>query len=264
MKNRLLHLSVLILFLGFSCGTPKSLVRPTKELPSADSLIIIGNYTYNAVHTLSGRYNIDVTTGRDETSVVANIRYVKDSAVWASVYIIAGMELMRILITSDSVKFIDRLHEVFMAERVDKASKFLPFSPMFSMISNLIIPSLSIPQTARCYNCNNGIRFNWLPDRKVELQYTSSEGLTTLYTINDQGNISAITYSYGSDEAHISYKNFRRDGNISIPVKANVLLRSKAKIKAQITNVKLDVNTRVSMPIKIPNGYKKMDLNVGS
>ncbi len=261
LKNKVLYLISLVLFLGISCGTPKEFVRPTKAPPSADSLISIGNYTYNSVYTLSGRYNIDVTTGREETSVVASIKYVKDSALWASVYIIAGIELMRILITPDSIKFIDRLHEVFMAEHVDKASKFLPFSPKFSMISNVIIPSLSIPQIAQCYSCNNGIRFKWRPDKTVEFQYTSSDGLTTLYTINDQGNISAITYSYGSEEASILYKNFWRHDNMSIPVKSNVLLRSKAKIKAQITNVKLDVNTPVSMPFRIPFNYKKMNLN---
>lgn len=263
MKNRVFFLLFFALIIYFSCGTPKRLIRPDEGLTNVDSLIILANTTYKSLNYLSGKYTLDVSTGRNETSVVANVRYVKDSAIWASVYIIAGVELIRILITPDSVKLIDRLREVYLAESTERIYEFLPFSITFAMVSNIIVPCLSIPQTLKCYNCNNGIRFKWLQNQKAEFQYTSPDGITSHYAITAQGHIYAINYAIGTDKVDISYKKFRTDGNVYIPVRTNLQVQSKDKIKVQISNFKFDVNAPVKMPFKIPNDYKKMDLNVG-
>jgi hypothetical protein len=64
---------------------------------------------------LSAKISADLTEGKKKTSFKISYRAKKDSAIWASIYPTAGIEVARALITKDSVKFLNRWNSTYFA-----------------------------------------------------------------------------------------------------------------------------------------------------
>src|SRR5687767_12031726 len=63
-------------------------------------------------NSFSAKVNIDYS-GSDgkKYDVNANLRMLKDSAIWISANAVLGIEAIRVLVTRDSVKFLDKLNK---------------------------------------------------------------------------------------------------------------------------------------------------------
>lgn len=263
MTNKYLVLILFVLCLGISCETSQRVSRQNIPISNIDSVINYVNNNFNTIHTLNGRYSIDASTNRDEYSIVANVRYVKDSAIWASVFIISGVELARILITPDSIKLIDRIRESFFVEKTENLNSFLPLPLRFYSITDLLIPSLQVALNSKGSAKNISKNHTWISDNVFEMRLVAPEGLTKIGTVKDDGIFSGIRYVGSGFEIDMLYKNYKKAGNNYIPTKTMVRLRGKNKMKAQINCNKFEINIPVSMPFKIPRGYQKMILNEG-
>lgn len=263
MKIKYLVLLAFIVCFGISCGTSKRVSKQTIPIANIDSVINYININFNTIHSLNGRYSIDVTKNHDELSIIANVRYIKDSAIWASVYIISGVELARILITPDSIKMIDRMRESFFIEKTEKLNSVLPLPLQFYSITDLLIPSLQIALSSDSFTKNISKNHTWISDNTFELKFVSPEGLTKIGIVKDDGIISGINYTGSGFEIDMLYKNYKKVENNYVPTNTIVRLRGKNKMKAQINCNKFEINAPVSMPFKIPRGYQKMVLNVG-
>src|SRR6476659_11127350 len=66
-------------------------------------------------NTFTSKVNIDYE-GNDgkKYNINANIRMYKDSAIWISANALLGIEAMRVLITRDSVKLLNKLEKTYM------------------------------------------------------------------------------------------------------------------------------------------------------
>lgn len=260
MKSSIYHLLIFcgFIFVAISCGTPK---RATREIDASvpfDTLAGRANNTYKQVFSLSGRYNIDISTGREETSVVAQVRYLRDSALWASVYVIPGMELFRVLLTPDSVKMIDRVHETYLMGKIDQWSSFLPVNLNHHMIIGLLIPHLTLSQAERCSNCVDNKLIPPFPAEGYKIEITGPVVPRTSYSLDYKGQIKSVVYETKQDLVDVRFKSFKKIQGFEIPDKITVTTRGRNKVKIGISNVKLDVNIPVEMPFKIPKSYKRL------
>lgn len=62
---------------------------------------------------LNAHYSIDVETDSINKSFSGIMRICKDSLVWLQISTILGIEAARVLLTHDSIKFMDRIHETY-------------------------------------------------------------------------------------------------------------------------------------------------------
>lgn len=253
----------LLIFLGFifvviSCGTPKQAVTETNAFLPFDTLIERVNITYQQVSSLSGRYNIDISTGREETSVVAQIRYLRDSVLWASVYVIPAMELFRVLLTPDSVKMIDRVHETYLMGKIDQWSTLLPVSLNYAMIVRLLIPHLRLSSFEICYNCSGHLVASSSSHVGYDIEITGPGMSKSAYALNDKAQLTSVVYKTNQEIVDIKYKSYKKNQNLFLPDRINISTRGRNKLKIGISNVKLDVNVPVEMPFKIPKTYKRL------
>ncbi len=64
--------------------------------------------------TFNGKVNVDYKSDDGKKyNVNATIRMYKDSAIWISANAILGIEAMRVLVTKDSVKLLDKLNKTY-------------------------------------------------------------------------------------------------------------------------------------------------------
>lgn len=260
MKSSIYHLSIFcgFIFVVISCGTPKKATRKIDASLPFDTLVGRANNTYKQVFSLSGRYNIDISTGREETSVVSQVRYLRDSALWASIYVIPSMELFRVLLTPDSVKMIDRVHETYLMGKIDQWSSLLPVNFNYYMIIGILIPHLRISPSETCSNCVGIPPKSNFSVEGYKVEITGPKAPKTLYSLNDKGQITSIVYETNLDLIDIKFRSFKKNQNIEIPDRISIATRGRNKMKIGISNMKFDINVSVEMPFKIPKSYKRL------
>src|SRR5215203_5326995 len=93
-----------------------------------------------AYSTFNGKVNIDYKGGDGKNyNVNANVRMYKDSAIWISANAILGIEAMRVLVTKDSVKLLDKLNKTYSARSVDYLQEVTALPLDLIILQNLII-----------------------------------------------------------------------------------------------------------------------------
>jgi hypothetical protein len=98
----------------FSCSPSKKVIRaPLKEEGSSYLFSQLKNneIRYNGFSAkFSARYTID----KKEISFNGQIRIKKDSIIWISVSPALGIEMMRLLFTNDSIKYVNRIESTYL------------------------------------------------------------------------------------------------------------------------------------------------------
>src|SRR5688500_13267735 len=90
--------------------------------------------------TFSAKVNIDYS-GSDgkKYDVNANLRMYKDSAIWISANAVLGIEAIRVLVTRDSVKFLDKLNKTYTARSVDYLQEVTALPLNLAILQDLLI-----------------------------------------------------------------------------------------------------------------------------
>ncbi|MGH2643496.1 MAG: DUF4292 domain-containing protein, partial [Chitinophagaceae bacterium] len=137
-----------------SCHTEKKIIKTISvtppEKPAVNHLknsvlssdFIVARLKENTIpfHTFSALAKLDITTPNGTQSGISTyIRMQKDSAIWISIRPILGIELVRILITPDSLKVINFFKNTITLRSVDSLQQLFQIPFGFNALQNLII-----------------------------------------------------------------------------------------------------------------------------
>lgn len=81
---------------------------------------------------------VDLLQGKKKTAFTAQLRIKSDSVIWISVSSGIGIEGMRLLLTPDSVKYINRLDKTYFVGNYEFLSKLVNTKIDFAMIQALL------------------------------------------------------------------------------------------------------------------------------
>ena len=142
--NKYRNIIVLVLltaFLGMisSCkSTRTTLKRPLKEYGF--------NYLYSKMlenqlefNYLNAKFSIQYQQGRKVTNLRGQLRIKKDSITWISFSPALGIEAARIMMTNDSVKFINRLNKTYFTGQYHLLAEILNTTIDYSILQSMII-----------------------------------------------------------------------------------------------------------------------------
>jgi len=86
----------------------------------------------------SAKAKVLMTSGSGTTEFSAYIRARKDSVIWISVSPALGIEVARVLISSDSIRIIDRLNNKYISEGYDFFNTFTALPLGFEVMQDLL------------------------------------------------------------------------------------------------------------------------------
>jgi len=86
---------------------------------------------------LSARAATNTTIGDKKLQITMKIRIRKDSAIWMSISPALGIEMARVLITQDSIKFLNRLEKNHIASTINYLDKLAPLGINYKMLQSL-------------------------------------------------------------------------------------------------------------------------------
>ena len=129
-----------LLFLFFSCKAPKEVIKEKVKLEHFSTKELLEKLELNEFEfeTLSTKADITFTDEK-ETSFKANLRIRKDSAIWMSITPALGIEMARVLITKDSVLFMDRIHNKYFVGDFAFINKTFDVDMDYSMLEALLV-----------------------------------------------------------------------------------------------------------------------------
>lgn len=103
---------------------------------------VINNYLN--YKTISLKYAAEYDNGKESTSFSGTLRIRKDSVIWISITPALGIELFRIQLTTDSLKFMNRTNSEYFVSDYDYILKKYQFDFDYNDIQTLLTDELFI------------------------------------------------------------------------------------------------------------------------
>ena len=244
---------LLVLVLGFSCGASKKLGNKDANLSSTELLVRRIEAKQIKAKTFDARAKIDFRSQDISMSGNARIRMQKDSVVWVTLSKL-GFEVVRALITADSVRILDRINNEYSVYGLDHLSKEYQLPGNLLMIQQVILGNPFF--LSRRFTCTTeGDRY-LLSDvgsgKEIKMSIeTSALRLRNLQYLEPEAtrslNLNLEEYNAANDKQDFSYlRKFVVDS------------RETGKVEVNIQFTQVELNVPISMPFDIPQRFKRV------
>jgi hypothetical protein len=104
---------ILFLFLLLSCSSSKTIIRTPIKEEGVDYLFNQLENNEIRYSWFSAKFAAEYTIDKKKTNFNGQIRIRKDSLIWITVSPALGIEMIRLLFTNDSVKYLNRIESQF-------------------------------------------------------------------------------------------------------------------------------------------------------
>jgi hypothetical protein len=266
-KFLFIALSIVVLA---SCRSTKKIQTAISKKDTTAKVVIDGNRSDTAIFIkntlnkiLSGRVqynsfnakvNVDYkgTDGKNY-NVNANIRMYKDSAIWISANAILGIEAMRVLITKDSVKLLDKLNKTYTARSVDYLQEVTSLPLDLYTLQDLIIGNAVFVDSNVVAFSANAATISLLSSGQwfKNLITLDASNSTLLYSKLDDINVAR------NRTADLSYSDYENKKGFLFATKRRILVTEKGRLEIKLDFKQYEINQDVSFPFSIPKNYDR-------
>ncbi|MCX8018960.1 MAG: DUF4292 domain-containing protein [Chitinophagaceae bacterium] len=207
-----------------------------------------------AYHTFSGKAEVDYfDTQGNKYGFQANIRMMKDSVLWISLNAVLGIEVARIMLTSDSVKILDKQNKVVIQRTQEQLKE------IFGLPLNLQI--LQGWLTATPLSDEAGINIIQNASDVAILQF-SDMGKTHTLIYDVTGNFwrsEELNFGTGRNSIRwiVDYSGYENKNNFYFPLDRNVSITENFQRTIKIRFKSYVFNEKLSFPFSIPKNYEK-------
>lgn len=264
-------LSFICIILLASCKSTKSIsvstpstdtvavVRPSVDSAALDSVRIVNENLQmiksNKIdfNTFSARIKMDYQ-GSDKkfNDITAFVRIKKDSAIWVSLNAVLGIEAVRVLITPDSVKVLDKLNKTIQYKDFQFLQDVTQLPINFSALQDLLIGNpvflhKTITETHRNETMfqvvTSGEVFRNISDFDPKLFIIGKTRLQYVDTINPR-------------MAVLEYGAYEMNGSKKFATRRKVNVQDKKPMNIDLDFKQINFDVPVNFPFSIPGNYK--------
>ena len=184
----------------------------------------------------------------------ANIKMYRDSAIWVSVNAILGIEAIRLLITKDSVKLLNKLEKTYAARGISFLQETTNLPLDLPTLQNLIIGNpVYFDSTVTRYSVSNGY---------VSL-VSIGELFRNLLTLKDVDKTivnSKLTNTdpYRIRTADLSYSEYENNKGFPFAKKRQIIVSERGRLEIKLDFKNYSFNEDVSFPFSVPKNYARL------
>ncbi len=149
-----------LLVLASSCRSKKTIANKPINAPtsiigtgisSSDSLSRAMQIADAPIQWFGAKISVDSDINNQTNSFSANLRIKKDSAIWISISPALGIEVARVLITPDSLKFINRINGTYFKGDFKYLNELLQIEVNFKMIQAILLGNVYLHYSIEQY-----------------------------------------------------------------------------------------------------------------
>jgi len=265
---RLALIAFIVLF-SLSCKpTRKAIKAPLKE-EGAEYLVNKLKEHELKYDWLSAKFSAEYENKGTTISFSGQLRIRKDSLIWISLTPMLGIEAVRIIISQDSVKLINRLDDTFFLGDYDCVNRFLNTN-----IDYDILQAFLIGNDLQSYENS---KFRASIDRGEYKLSTSERQKLKKFVRNSNENLKIyiqniwldsqtfkITFADVKDirkeniKLEASYLDFEDIQGQLFPKNMEFFIRAENNIRVKTDFSRIIINAPLQFPFKIPANYKQV------
>ncbi len=138
-SSQFVVLSFFVLSLAIAgCKTGQMATKPS-GLPSITTAQLLDSVSAKSSYTfLSAKLAVNHSTANKTQSFGVRARLKKDSVIWLSITPGLGIEVVRVVITPDSIKMINRIEQKYFVESFDKTNELLQMEISFEVLQSAL------------------------------------------------------------------------------------------------------------------------------
>lgn len=259
-----------VFFIVFSSckSTRSTLKKPLKEYGF--------NYLYSKMlenHVsfdyLSGKFDIEYIENKKKTELRGQLRIKNDSVTWLSFSPALGIEAARILLTNDSVKFINRLSKKYFLGEYNVLDSLLNTTIDYSILQAMIIGNDITQYDVNKYKASidGGLYRITIQERRKIKKYLKSEEIDSKVLVQniwldpDNFRIKQVEIKELDDDnkkLNVFYDDYIEKEGKLFPSKIIINIVSQKSIVINVDFIKMGLNEPLSFPFRVPRKYKTM------
>ncbi len=261
--------AILLMLIAVSCSPARKAIKAPIKEEGADYLFKKLKehelkYTY-----FMGKFSAEYKNQKKSTSFNGQLRIKKDSVIWLSLTPGLGIEAVRLIITQDSVKMINKLSNTYYVGNYEAVNRFLKTNIDFDILQAYLLGNdLQFYEDGkfRASIDNNSYKLSTAARTKLKKYVKDSRESVRAFIQNiwldsetfkiTEADVKEISNEMIKLEA--SYGEFENIGGQLFPKNLNVTIRADNTIKVKASFSKISVDVPLQFPFRIPSGYTQL------
>jgi hypothetical protein len=218
---------------------------------------------------LSAKFDASYSQKKNSNSFKGQVRVRQDSLIWISISPALGIEALRMVITPDSVKYVNRFNKEYFVGDYDLVSKFLQIHIDFDILQALILGNdfqFYETNSFRGSIDNQEYKLSTTGRRKIrkEAEDKGTDPIVLLQNIwlNPESfkitKVDVKEYLKDNRKLTANYSNFIAVQNQLFSSVLKFEIQADNLIKIKINYSKVSINEPMTFPFSIPENYKRI------
>lgn len=266
-KGTYFFLMLLMIAAFSSCKTKRGAMKaPVKEEGPEYLFAKMKEHEFR-YHTFSAKFTVEYKANRKYFDFKGQVRIVKDSIIWLTLGQDLGMELARLMLTRDSVKYLDRIHKTYFLGDYKFVSDFLKTNIDFGILQSILLGNdFEYYEDAEFKASVDGGEYRLTTSGRSKLKkYVRSNAdaqrvfLQSIWLNPETFKITRIKIkelTAYSKKLCASYSQFQEINGSLFPAKTDYEIDAETPIKLKVKYSKVTVDQPLKFNFKIPSKYQ--------
>ncbi|HMM11661.1 MAG TPA: DUF4292 domain-containing protein [Bacteroidales bacterium] len=266
---RLLLMASVLLFVTSSCTSTRGLLKsPLKEHGESYLLEQMKDAELD-YEWFSSKVIITLTDDRrNSTELRGQLRIRRDSAIWITLTPLLNIEAARLLITTDSVKMINRLDKTYFNDDFSLIYEMFSSTVDYFMLQSLLtgndlvdyeIENFKAAIDSREYRLSSTGRSK--KKRFIRKNAQPQILVQNIWLSPDNFKISRVNLKELGDDTHklqVEYSAFETIGSRIVPTQLKFEVNAARKMVLNIRYQRPELDVAQPMPFRIPDNFSKI------
>lgn len=260
-----------IMALFSACQTSRSMLKNPLKKQGAEYLLNQMQRSELDFSYLDFKASVDVIQDDKKQGFQARVRIKKDSIIWLSISPLLGIEVARLELTQDSVRFMNRIDKTWFAGDYSLINKFLETSVDFDIVQALILGndfSYYEKSTFKTDIDNHEYKLATAKRHKLK-KYVRNKAdaervfLHTIWLNPDNFKITRIKLKEAVQKPKkisAEYSDFEYVQGQLFPTKVSFNVQAETKTFIDLSFSGIKINEELNFPFKISSKYKELIL----
>lgn len=232
----------------------------------ADSLLRVIREKDLKFTSLSAKIEVDADMAKGHNSFTCNLRVINDSAIWVSISPLLGIEAIRLLITKDSIKYMNRINKTYLTGDYKLINEMLQLDANYAMVQSILLGKTYLYYNEKNYLSSiddNRYLLSSLPKRKLKKAINEEENPFLLVHANwiDPANFMVNKlfikdFKYNR-KLEVNYTNFAIVDGQPVPHLVDVDVKAEKPSHIKLVYSKVALNKVGVLPFTIPESYTR-------
>ncbi len=266
---------IVFVFLIIGCKSKQHLpvqkeIQPNEMLfteNTTDSIFEKMNQNQFHYDWLSAKFSADYEVDNNNTSFSGQIRIQKDSVIWISISKFS-IDIARLLITQDSVQFINWTDNSYFKTDFNYINRFVNNAVDFDMLQAFFVGNdFKYYENNKFKTYFDGMQYHLTTVNRHKLKKYIKNENDKLKILVQTILIDPVTFKINdltvkevkaNNKLNANYGNYENIKGQLFPHKLNVLISAEKEIKINIVFSRVNVDEPLNFPFRIPGSYERL------